>query len=43
MEKYQEFDPFKFIIYSGRIGHDTPQMAPKEQRPQVGTATHAGP
>jgi glyoxylase-like metal-dependent hydrolase (beta-lactamase superfamily II) len=42
MEKYQEFDPFKFIIYSGRIGHETPQMAPKEQRPRLGTATHAG-
>jgi hypothetical protein len=43
MEKYQEFDPFKFIIYSGRIGNETPQMAPKEQRPRLGTATHAGP
>jgi glyoxylase-like metal-dependent hydrolase (beta-lactamase superfamily II) len=43
MEKYQEFDPFKFIIYSGRIGNETPQMAPKEQRSRLGTATHAGP
>jgi glyoxylase-like metal-dependent hydrolase (beta-lactamase superfamily II) len=43
MEKYQEFDPFKFILYSGRIGHETPQMALKEQRPRLGTATHAGP
>ncbi len=41
MEKYQEFDPFKFIIYSGRIGHETPQMASKEQRPRLGTAIHA--
>jgi glyoxylase-like metal-dependent hydrolase (beta-lactamase superfamily II) len=43
MEKYQEFDPFKFILYSGRIGNETPQMAPKEQRSRLGTATHAGP
>jgi glyoxylase-like metal-dependent hydrolase (beta-lactamase superfamily II) len=42
MEKYQEFDPFKFIIYSGRIGTETPQMESKEQRPRLGTATHAG-
>jgi glyoxylase-like metal-dependent hydrolase (beta-lactamase superfamily II) len=42
MEKYQEFDPFKFIIYSGRIGNDTTQMESKEQRPRLGTATHAG-
>ncbi len=26
MEKYQEFNPFKFIIYSGRAGIDPPQM-----------------
>ena len=26
MEKYQEFNPFKFIIYSGRIGDPTPQI-----------------
>jgi glyoxylase-like metal-dependent hydrolase (beta-lactamase superfamily II) len=26
MEKYQNTDPFKFIIYSGRIGEETPQM-----------------
>ncbi|MDQ1472615.1 MAG: hypothetical protein QOJ99_4095 [Bryobacterales bacterium] len=26
MEKYQNTDPFKFIIYSGRIGEQTPQM-----------------
>ncbi len=30
MEKYQEFNPFKYIIYSGRIGFQTPQM---EERP----------
>ena len=27
MEKYQTFDPFKFILYSARIGEQTPQMA----------------
>jgi hypothetical protein len=27
MEKDQNMDPFKFIIYSGRIGEQTPQMA----------------
>jgi alkyl sulfatase BDS1-like metallo-beta-lactamase superfamily hydrolase len=26
MEKYQNPDPFKFIIYSGRIGEQTPQL-----------------
>jgi hypothetical protein len=26
MDKYQEFNPFKFIIYSGRAGTDLPQM-----------------
>ncbi len=28
MEKYQEFNPFKFIIYSGRSGTPVPQMEP---------------
>jgi len=28
MEKYQEFNPFKFIIYSGRGGLDLPQLPP---------------
>jgi glyoxylase-like metal-dependent hydrolase (beta-lactamase superfamily II) len=27
MEKYQNTDPFKFIIYSAKIGEQTPQMA----------------
>jgi len=27
MEKNQNTDPFKFIIYSGKIGEQTPQMA----------------
>lgn len=28
MEKYQEFNPFKFIVYSGKGGLDVPQLAP---------------
>ncbi|HEY6268611.1 MAG TPA: MBL fold metallo-hydrolase [Candidatus Acidoferrum sp.] len=28
MEKHQNTDPFKFIIYSGKINEQTPQMAP---------------
>jgi hypothetical protein len=43
MEKYQEFDPFKFIIYSGRIGAQTPQMESKAQMPQRKAATRADP
>jgi len=31
MEKYQEFNPFKFIIYSGQIGAQVQQMESKEQ------------
>jgi glyoxylase-like metal-dependent hydrolase (beta-lactamase superfamily II) len=27
MEKYQNSDPFKFILYSAKIGEQTPQMA----------------
>jgi len=27
MENYQNTDPFKFIIYSGKIGEQTPQLA----------------
>jgi hypothetical protein len=30
MEKHQNTDPFKFIIYSGRIGEQTPQMGAAE-------------
>ena len=29
MEKYQNTDPFKFILYSAKIGEQTPQMAPQ--------------
>jgi glyoxylase-like metal-dependent hydrolase (beta-lactamase superfamily II) len=28
MEKYQEFNPFKFIVYSGQIDQPTAQMSP---------------
>jgi glyoxylase-like metal-dependent hydrolase (beta-lactamase superfamily II) len=38
MEKYQEFNPFKFIIYSGQIGVQVPQMDSKEHIPQRVTA-----
>ena len=38
MEKYQEFNPFKFIIYSGKIGARVSQMDSKEQIPQPATA-----
>jgi len=27
MEKHQNTDPFKFIIYSAQIGEKTPQIA----------------
>jgi hypothetical protein len=30
---YQNTDPFKFIIYSGRIGEQTPQLAPPNSTP----------
>jgi len=33
MEKYQEFNPFKFIIYSGQIGAQVKQMEEKISRP----------
>jgi len=31
MEKYQEFNPFKFIIYSGRAGMHLPKIDTKQQ------------
>jgi hypothetical protein len=43
MEKYQEFDPFKFIIYSGRIGAHTPQMPSQPAVQRSATAGHVGP
>jgi hypothetical protein len=30
MEKHQNTDPFKFIIYSAKIGEQTPQIASPE-------------
>jgi glyoxylase-like metal-dependent hydrolase (beta-lactamase superfamily II) len=41
MEKYQEFNPFKFIIYSGQIGAQVPQMdsKPVPQRATAGNKT----
>jgi hypothetical protein len=30
MDKYQNTDPFKFIIYSAKIGEQTPAMPPAE-------------
>jgi glyoxylase-like metal-dependent hydrolase (beta-lactamase superfamily II) len=32
MEKNQNTDPFKFIIYSGKIGEQTPQINPKNAK-----------
>ena len=32
-EKYQDTNPFKFILYSGRIGDATPQVAQGRQSP----------
>jgi len=42
MEKYQEFNPFKFIIYSTQIGNQTPQLESKQQTPQTATAGNDG-
>lgn len=36
MEKYQEFNPFKFIIYSGKGGLDVPQLAPVTAASAIG-------
>jgi hypothetical protein len=33
MEKYQEFNPFKFIIYSGQIRAKLPQLESKQPIP----------
>jgi glyoxylase-like metal-dependent hydrolase (beta-lactamase superfamily II) len=34
MEKSQNTDPFKFIIYSGKIGEQTPQINPQDVKPR---------
>jgi hypothetical protein len=38
MEKYQEFNPFKFIVYSGKGGLDVPPLAPVTAAPAGGQA-----
>ena len=38
MEKYQEFNPFKFIIYSGKGGIDVPQLAPVPAPAAIGAS-----
>jgi glyoxylase-like metal-dependent hydrolase (beta-lactamase superfamily II) len=42
MEKYQEFNPFKFIIYSAQIGAQVKQMESKEQISQSMPARRVG-
>jgi glyoxylase-like metal-dependent hydrolase (beta-lactamase superfamily II) len=42
MEKYQEFNPFKFIIYSGQIDQRVPQMESKKNTPQPTAARQGG-
>jgi glyoxylase-like metal-dependent hydrolase (beta-lactamase superfamily II) len=42
MEKYQEFDPFKFIIYAGKTGDQTPQMAATPSIPPSASGGRAG-
>jgi glyoxylase-like metal-dependent hydrolase (beta-lactamase superfamily II) len=39
MEKFQEFNPFKFIIYSQSIHHETPQL--EQIQPDKGMAADA--
>ena len=34
MEKNQNTDPFKFIIYSAKIGEQTPQINPQDVKPR---------
>jgi hypothetical protein len=41
-EKYQEFNPFKFILYSGRSGDRTPQMESERQASGAATAQREG-
>ena len=37
VEKYQQFNPFKFIVYSGKGGLDLPQLDPATATRAVGT------
>lgn len=36
MEKYQEFNPFKFILYAGQIDQATAQMGGARNVPALG-------
>ncbi len=38
MEKYQQFNPFKFIIYSGKGGLDVPQLTPVAPAAAIGNS-----
>jgi len=42
IEKYQNTDPFKFIIYSGRIGEQTPQLAAPNSSPGKAVSPDGG-
>ncbi len=42
MEKYQEFDPFKFIIYAGKSGEQLPQTATTPSMPSSARAGYTG-
>ena len=42
IEKYQNTDPFKFIIYSGRIGEQTPQLALPNSTPENAVSPGGG-
>jgi len=41
-EKYQEFNPFKFIIYSGKSGDRIPPIAPEPLAAEAATAQRGG-
>jgi len=41
-EKYQEFNPFKFIIYTGKSGDRIPQIAPEPLAAEAATAQRGG-
>src|SRR5262249_7392756 len=46
MEKYQNFNPFKFILYSAQIGEPVPRVRdtgePGAARPQPGVSDASG-
>ncbi len=48
MEKYQNFDPFKFILYSAKIGEPVPRLRVSADRstarphPRASEATESG-